>query len=218
MAVAFESIGAGQTGNISSFSFSHTIAGSNRSCYVILGTRTSTGSSVTVGSTTCSLVASISFSSSNDHRVEIWETDSQPATGAQTVSGSMSAMQQSCVQSINFTGVDQATPSDDAQTASGAAVTTLNATHTLHSADSMILAAVVTTQSPAPGANETERDELLQAGNDLGIYTQDGADGGSIDPTWASADAVLASINVRPSAGVGIPIVMHHRTKNFGVS
>ena len=114
MAVAFDAVGASDQGNVSSLSWSHTASGADR--FAIIGIMLQNGSivdSVTYGAIDCSLVTNALGDNVGDTRSELWETDSEPPTTAQTVTVNMSSMSQSSAQSISFTGVDITGPTSN---------------------------------------------------------------------------------------------------------
>ncbi len=200
MVAAFESIGAAQVGNISSFSFSHTIGGTNRHAIVVIGTSGANASSVQVGATTCSLIAG-SRVVTGSQQIELWETDSEPATGANTVTGNLSAMGHTQVNSINYEGVDTSGPTSGLQTSTGNAATTSTSAVT-SAADDLVMDGIRGDEDPAEDGSQANQWAGSSAGNFTESSTKAGAASVTMVWTFTTSDFAHAAVNI---VGGGAP-------------
>ena len=175
MAVSIDAVGAGQTGTLSSFSYSHTFSGTRRHAIIAIMTAGSSASSVTIGSVSCSLIAG-SFVGTGVHHVQLFEPDSEPATGAQTVSGTLSASQRTQVNSVSFNGVDiGGTPTAGLQTNTGNGNTTSVTVTT--TADDFVLDGCRTRNDHAEQGTQTLQYHATSGSTRGGISTDVGVAG-----------------------------------------
>ena len=209
MVVAVDTVGDGDSGNQNSFSFSHTITGTDRAALVIVGTGGATASSVTVGSTTCSLL--IAEDEGGEH-IEIWFTDSEPASGAQTVSGNLSSMQQSAINSISLTDVDPDIPAVNPTIGSFGFPAVVNQHDEV---DNIAIGAYRGDEDPTAGGDATKEWSANAAGNHTAIFSADATD------QWANIQAsggftnVIVGCDVQIVGGIPGPYSRHRARESI---
>ena len=195
MAVAIDTTGAGQAGNLSSFSYSHTFSGSNRHAIIVIMTTTGQiTSNVTIGAVTCSLITSSRVATGSE-QVELWEPDSEPATGAQTVAGTFTSMAHSMINSVSFTGVDTATPSAGLQTNTGTSTST--SVSVTAAVGDFIVDGVRGDNEPTEDVSQVNQYSAGSGGKFGEISTKTGAASVSMDWTFVSGDFAHAAIAVK---------------------
>jgi hypothetical protein len=198
MSVSVESVGAGSsTGNGSSINWSHTIGGSNRHVIIGIGLSGSSVSTVTVGATSCSLITSSNVGTGSEN-VELWETDSEPATGANTVTVTTGAKTRMEANSINFQGVDTTGPTSGIQTNTGTS-TSSNVTVT-SSAGDMVTDVFRCDNDPTQDASQALQWNITGGGKFTEASTEAGAASVAMDWTFASTDFAHAGINLNAAA------------------
>jgi hypothetical protein len=192
VAVEFESSGAGDSGNVTSLSWSHTIGGTNRHTIVAIGlTAGPSINSVTVGAVSCS---QITFANQSAETVTLYETDSEPATGANTVTVTFSSMNASAGNSFNFEGVDLTTPTGDFDSNTGSAVTSSSITP-IGVGGGMIIDNLRGNDPQTAATGQTSRWTAVYAGNDQAVSTKV-ASNNNVTMNWTFSSGIIAHIGV----------------------
>ncbi len=188
-----------QSGNLSSFSISHTFTGTNRHA-VVLASRATTGSISSITGAGVSWSETVLVTESGE-TLHLWEPDAEPDSGAQTIAGTFAAMAHSTVTVISFAGVDQTTPSENLQTNQGSAQTVTSIV--MGSAvDDMGVDGVHTETTISVGpANQIQQLNGSQAGHRHGVSTEIGASP-TVAMSWTFASSIVmhAGLNLRASA------------------
>lgn len=208
MAVVVDAVGVHDAGNSNSFSCAITIAGANRHALVFIASSASTVSNVLVGSTTCSLIGTAV--TLNSEKVEVWETDSEPATGAQNATGDFAGMNHISVNVISFNGVDAVTPTNGHTTNSGTGTSATVSVTT--GADDYAAAMTRAAAALVENGDGVEESSGGTGGKDALLASADETDGtAAFSCSLSSADWVAVGVNVlAPVVALGIPIAMYH--------
>lgn len=204
MAVAFDAAADGAADSGSSVSYSHTCSGSDRLLIVGVAWRgTQTVSSVTYNGVAMTQVAAHAAGGNNTRVKQYYLIN--PASGANTVSVTMSGATNLVVGSISFNGAHQTTPLGTQATATG---TSGNPSVSVSSASDEIVVDSLSydrASSLTVGAGQTQRyNRDDNGGGDLWGAGSTEAGAASVTMSWtagASEGWAIAGVSVKPSGG-----------------
>ena len=228
MAVAFDAATSAQeAGGDGIISLSHTSTGSDLGGFAGQGNSAGAGgsatNSITWGGT--GMTEKWDLTGGSFHAASGYTIAGQ-ASGAQTVTATEAtgSRDEQVLITCSFTGVDQTTPVGTAVT-STTNTSTPSVTVGSVGADDFVVDFVYAgdglTATTTAGANQTERDKEVIAGNVGVLSTQDGADGGVMSWTLSGTPGfgtIIGAIAFKPTAGAGGTFFMHDKMLLLGVS
>ena len=208
MAVAVDTVST-DTGTASPLTTTHNPGGTNRFMLALIsGHEPGVASpievtSITFGAATFSKVGTVE--NGTVVRVEVWKLDSEPATGADTVTVNFANITRAAVTIITFTGVNQTTPLGTLATATGSS--TAASVSVTSATDELVVDAASSHRNPSVAltvdGSQTERSNLVVTRLTLGTSTEAGAASVSMDWTVAPSNAwAIAGVSVKPAAVV----------------
>jgi len=217
MSVAYDASNGGGFSNVSSASFSVTVAGANRLMHfgvTFFRNNNSEVSDATYNSVSSTAVTGGSTNNGSNYTRTRYLV--APATGANTaqVTFSGNAPFDGGFTAVSMTGVDQVAPLGTAAAATGTS-TTPSAGVSGETADDMVVdqLTIVHSGTLSVGANQTQRVNSVSPSGFLkyAASTQDAADGGTM--SWSNTNSVAWSMvaNLVKAAADGQPFV-----KRFG--
>ena len=213
MSVAVDAASSSSTTNsVSSKTWSHTVAGSNRLLLVMVQwnqpSNSETVSSVTYGGTALTQVGSnvIAGGSGLDRCTALFRLIA-PATGTANIVVTMSTAVTFFASAVSFTGVDQTTPlgTQTAQTATTTTAATLATTTSSAATNLVFSAATVRTGSTLTVPTTSEWNVLIGTNNRYGGSVQAGASSVTTTYSWTGADnASMIAVDVKASSSLTI--------------
>lgn len=209
MALAFDAVTSGQANGGGPFTFSHTTSGSNR--VLVVGFVIYAGGSFTVTGITYNGVAMTAIPSSaitGTYAVGLYGLIA-PASGANTVSISVSGNVEIGFGAMSFTGADQTTPFGTANTATGTSTTP---SVTVSSASGEIVVdtgQIFHSGTLSVGGGQTSRWSSISTGGWVKHFGSTEPGDTSVTMSWSnttSQDWALSAVPVKPVSAAGTTI------------